>query len=59
MWSDADVRLLEPLTDLVRVEADQVAPFEIRDASFSHETPDVAHADAKMLSELVDGKQPR
>ena len=42
---------LQPGLELVRVEAEQVAPLEIGDAVFGHEAADVAVVDAQPLGD--------
>ena len=44
----------EPLVDLLRVEAEQVAELQVRDPTLCDETTDVPHADVQACSHPVD-----
>lgn len=45
---------LEPVVDLGRVEADEVAPLDVGDAALVDEATDVADFDAEVLGESLD-----
>src|SRR4051794_2593339 len=47
-------RVVEPGFDLARLEAEQMPPLEIGDASFGDEAADVADLNAEASSDLVD-----
>ena len=49
-----DALVVEPRRDRDRIEAEQVSPFDVRDASFGDESADVADADAEVRGEGVD-----
>jgi hypothetical protein len=48
---------VEPVGDLRRVEADELADFQVRDAPLGDEPADVADGDAELFGELVDGEE--
>jgi hypothetical protein len=50
---------VKPCGDGVRVEAQEVAPLEVRDAAFGDKPSDVADGDAEVFSKLVDVEQRR
>ena len=49
----------QPLRDLVGIEAEQVAPLQVRNAPLGDEATDMPHADAKMFGDFVDVHEPR
>lgn len=50
----ADGEAPEPLVDLLRVEAEQVAELQVRDPTLCDETTDVPHADVQACSHPVN-----
>lgn len=48
---------IDPASDLVGVEADEVSPLDERDAAFVYEPADVTDVDAKAIGELGDRQQ--
>jgi hypothetical protein len=54
-----DALAVEPCGDGSRVEAQEVAPLEVRDASFGDEASDVADGDAEVFSDGGDVEQRR
>jgi len=53
MDDGADGQAPEPLVDLLRVEAEQVAEFQMRDPTLCDETTNVSHADVQAGSHPV------
>jgi len=54
MDDGADGEAPEPLVDLLRVEAEQVAELQMRDPTLCDETTDVPHADVQACSHPVN-----
>jgi hypothetical protein len=50
---------VDPVGDLVRIEAEQMAPLDEGDAALGDETADVAFADAEVLGDAGDVEEPR
>ena len=50
---------VDPLPDVHRIEADQVAPLDEGDPPLRHQPPNVTSVDAEMLSQTRDVEQPR
>src|SRR3954447_24589764 len=50
---------VEPLGDLVRVEAQEVPPLDVGDAALGHEPTDMPLVDAQLIGDLLEGKQLR
>src|SRR5205814_4907097 len=50
---------VEPLCDLVRVEAQQVSPLDVGDAALGHEPTDMPLVDAQVIGHLLEGEQLR
>ena len=48
---------LQPLHDLVRIEANEVTPFDEWDSALRNESPHVAHVDPEVLREFGDVHQ--
>jgi len=48
---------VEPVGDLCRIEADELADLQVGDAPFGDEAAHVTGGDAELLGELVDGEE--
>jgi len=57
--AEGDRALAEPMSDRVRVEARQRAPFQEWDATLQHQSPHVPHADAEVPRDLLNVKELR
>jgi hypothetical protein len=49
----------EPGGDLCRVEPEEMAPLDVRDASLGHEAANVADGDAEVCRDVGDGSLDR
>ena len=48
---------VDPIDEFSRVEAKKVAPLDVGNASFRHETAHVPDVDAEVFSYLIDGQE--
>ena len=53
-WVKGDLHVVEPARHLVGVEADEVTPFQVGDASFGDQSAHVPDGHAEVLGKLVD-----
>ena len=60
-WAAVDASwlpdLVEPARDLVRIEADEAADFEIWESPFGDLAANMADGDAEVFGELLDGEE--
>ncbi len=56
-WVDAP--LCEPVRNVLRIEAEQVAPFHVWDASLGNQPSHMPDAHSEVIGDLMDVQQPR
>jgi len=57
--ADSDAPSVDPRCDRLRIEADQVTPFHVRNSTLCHKAANVSHADAEMVGNIFDREKMR